>query len=238
MVRRPRTLSPQYATLPDPRGIAVRFADKTGYQTPCGKFPGVTTILGATSAGKERLQQWLQRPDAQSISDAAKARGTWTHASIEAWINAHTAGTPAPDAKHFAFGGYWRSMRPWLETHWTHAVALEKPVYHPSGFAGSFDALGYAAYGRSPEALTLFDWKTSKRKRDADLVEDYFCQLGAYAHAIHYVYGIRPERAVLVIARPAGGPDLWELDGDELAEATCRFKKRLTAYYAMPQEPA
>jgi hypothetical protein len=110
-------------------------------------------------------------------------------------------------------------------------------VYHPSGYAGSFDALGYAAYGNEPDALTLFDWKTSKNKRDEELVLDYYDQLGAYAKAIHYVYGIRPERALLVIARPTGTPDLWELNGDELAEATCRFEKRLQRYYAMPQEP-
>ncbi len=221
--------------LPDPRGIAKRKSDKSGYYTPCGVLPGATTVLGATSTSKERLKQWLSRPDAQAISDAAKARGTWTHTQIETWIEAHAAGAPAPNPKHFAFGGYWRSIKPWLETHWTHATAIERPVYHPSGYAGSFDALGYAAYGNEPDALTLFDWKTSKNKRDEELVLDYYDQLGAYAKAIHYVYGIRPERALLVIARPTGTPDLWELNGDELAEATCRFEKRLQRYYTLPQ---
>lgn len=222
--------------LPDARGVAIRARDKSGYTAPgIGFVPGVTTILGATSAGKERLKQWLQRPDAQAISDAAKTRGTWTHEAIETWIDAHTAGSPPPDPKHFAFGGYWRNMRPWLEQHWDQAVALERSVYHPSGFAGSFDALGYANYGNEPEALTLFDWKTSKRRRDVDLVEDYFCQLGAYAKALNYVYGVRPERALLVIARPMGTtPDIWELDSDELCAATNRFEKRLQRYYTMP----
>lgn len=223
--------------LPDPRGVAKRKSDKSGYYTPCGVLPGVTTILGATSEGKERLKQWLSRPDAQAISDAAKARGTWTHTQIEAWIEAHSAGTPAPDPKHFAFGGYWRSIKPWLETHWTQAVALERPIYHPSGFAGSFDALGYAAYGREPEKLTLLDWKTSKNKRDEALILDYKHQLSAYAFGINYVYGVVPERAVLVIARPSGAPDVWEFDGDELAEGYCQFKARLRRFYAMPPEP-
>jgi hypothetical protein len=221
-------------TLPDPKGIATRKSDKSGYYTPVGVLPGVTTILGATSAGKERLQQWLKRPDAQSISDAAKARGTWTHNSIEAWINARSEGAEPPNPRHFAFGGYWRSIRPWLETHWTHATALERPIYHPSRFAGSFDALGYAAYGREPDALTLFDWKTSKNRRDDTLVEDYFCQLGAYAKGIRYVYGVTPERGLLVIARPTGSPDIWELSAEELADATGRFEKRLSQFYTLP----
>lgn len=218
--------------LPDPRGIAIRASDKSGYQTPAGFLPGVTTILGATSAGKERLKQWLQRPDAQAISDAAKARGTWTHNAIEAWINAHAEGQEPPAHNHFAFGGYWRNIRPWLEGHWEHAIALERPVYHPSGYAGSFDAFGYCNYGQNPSATTLFDWKTSKRKRDDDLVFDYKCQLGAYAKGLQYVYGVYPERALLVIARPSGTtPDIWELSGEELRDATGRFEARLSAYY-------
>ena len=228
---------PNYITLPEPRGIAVRKADKTGYIAPaCGTLASVTKILSATSSSKERLEKWLQRPDAQSISDAAKARGTWTHGAIENWINAHTADEPRPDPKHFAFGGYWRSIKPWLESHWTHAVALEQPVYHPSGFAGSYDALGYSSYGKSGEAFTLFDWKTSKNRRDSDLVEDYFCQLGAYSRAIHYVYGVAPERALLVIARPSCAPDIWEMSSDDLAGAYKRFSQRLKQYYTMPQE--
>lgn len=227
------------ASLPSPRGIARRKADKTGYIIPGGRvFPGVTTVLGKTSAGKERLEQWLKRPDAQSISDAARARGTWTHASIEQWIDARSAGAEQmPDPKHFAFGGYWRNIKPWLEQHWEHCVAQEQPVFHCSGYAGSFDALGYAAYGREPELLTLFDWKTSKSRRDEALVEDYKCQLGAYQKAIRYVYGIQVERALLVIARPHGTtPDIWELSSEELHDATARFEKRLQRYYAIPGE--
>jgi hypothetical protein len=223
--------------LPPPKGVAVRFADKTGYMTPFGPTKGVTTILGATSTSKARLEQWLKRPDAAAISEAAKARGTWTHERIEEWLLAHKAGEPLPDKRHFAFGGYWRSMRPWLEQHWHQLVALEQPVYHPAGFAGSFDALGYCAYGAEPEALTLFDWKTSKNKRDEALVEDYRHQLGAYAKGLRYVYGVAPERALLVIARPTGAPDIWELSGEELAEATAAFEKRLQRYYTLPKEP-
>ena len=223
--------------LPPPRGLCTRNPDKSGYQSPCGALPGVTSILGATSTTKARLEQWLKRPDAAAISEAAKTRGTWTHTNIENWIEAHAAGESYPDVRHFAFGGYWRSMRPWLEAHWLQKVALEQPIYHPSGFAGSFDALGYCAYGAEPEALTLFDWKTSKNKRDEALVEDYFHQLGAYAKGLRYVYGVQPERALLVIARPSGAPDIWELSGEELAEATAAFEKRLQRYYTLPQEP-
>ena len=221
-----------FITLPEPRGIARRLEDKSGYISPCGRrFPGVTTILGATSEGKERLQKWLKRPDAQSISDAAKARGTWTHNAIEAWITARTAGEPAPEPRHFAFGGYWRSMRPWLESHWTHAVAIEKPVYHPSGFAGSFDALGYVAYGHSPEQLTLLDWKTSQKKRDTGLVEDYFCQLVAYAECHNEVYGTNINEGVVLVCTKDLEPQIFELNGAEWSKHQAKWWERVEKYY-------
>ena len=226
-------------SLPPPRGVAKRKADKSGYICPgIGAVPGVTTVLSKTSAGKERLEQWLKRPDAQSISDAAKARGTWTHSCIEGWIEAHAAQEPLPDFRHFAFGGYWHSAKGWLQQHWAQKVALEQPVYHASGVAGSFDALGYADYGNEPDALTLFDWKTSKNARDETLVRDYFDQLGAYSYCIEYVYGVKPERGVLMIARPRQEPDVWELSRAELDDATERFLERLKRYYAMPPDPA
>ena len=233
-------MSPRLTELPNPRGVVTRLPDKSGYTSPVGRLDSVTTILGRTSVGKERLEKWLKRPDAAAIGDAAKARGTWTHEQIENWITAHADGTPAPDPKHFAFGAYWRNIKPFLEEHFVQLVAQEKAVYHPTRFAGSFDFLGYSSYTKQPDLssedasnlLTLIDWKTSKNKRDADLVEDYFCQLGAYANGIQYVYGVAPERALLVIARPHGDfPDIWELTGDELRDYGRRFINRANNYY-------
>jgi len=227
-------------SLPNARGVVTRLPDKSGYLSPVGKLDSVTSILGKTSETKHKLEQWKKRPDAAAVSDAAKARGTWTHEQIENWIVAHTMGTPAPDPKHFAFGAYWRNIKPFLEQHWVQLVAQECAVYHPTRFAGSFDALGYSSYTKQPDLstedasnlLTLIDWKTSKNPRSADLVEDYFNQLGAYAVGIEYVYGVVPERALLVIARPHGDfPDIWELTGPELKEYGTKFIYRANNYY-------
>jgi hypothetical protein len=212
------------------RGYARRRDDRRGYTTPAGVLPSVTTVLGATSAGKARLEQWLKRPDAAQISETARRRGTWTHAQIEAWIRGD-----APLTRHFAFGAYARNVIPWLEAHFTEALAIEEAVWHPSGFSGTFDALGYATYGSAPSALTLFDWKTSAKPRDGALLEDYFCQLGAYTAGLEHTWGVRPERALLVIARPTpDGPDVWELPTADLAHYEAEFSRRLQRYYAPP----
>ena len=49
---------------PEPDVSIKRRDDKTGYETPIGTLPSVTTILGATSSpeAKARLEAWLKRP--------------------------------------------------------------------------------------------------------------------------------------------------------------------------------
>ena len=129
-------------------------------------------------------------------------------------------------------------MRPWLDAHIVTITAKELPLWHPQGFAGTFDALGHIATAKTPPtALTLIDWKTSARKRTADLVEDYFAQLGAYRLALAHTYGVEVDGAALVIARPTGHtPDVWELDAPTLRAASDTFLRRLDAYYALPPE--
>ena len=182
--------------------------------------------------GKERLTQWLKRPDAAAISADASARGTWTHAQIEAWIEGE------PTATHFAWGGYFRNIHGWLDAHIITITAKELPLWHPAGFAGTFDALGHIATpNTAPTALTLIDWKTSARKRDAELVADYMAQLGAYRLGLAHTYGIHVDGAALVIARPTGRtPDVWEIDAPTLRAASDAFLHRLNAYYALPPE--
>ena len=232
---------------PDPRfaaqnGFSRRAADKSGYTTPAGRLPGATTILGATSQGKQRLEQWLKRPDSAAVSLAARERGTWTHTQIESWLQG------LPTEKHFAYGGYWRNIRPWLERHLVSALAIEGSTWHPAGYAGTFDAVAHLAYASSDapysasdaaDMTTLVDWKTSARPRTADLLQDYFDQLGAYSASILHTYGVQVDRGVLVIARPSGStPDVYELTPDALATHRARFFQRLNQYHQpRPETP-
>jgi hypothetical protein len=213
------------------RGFSARAADKSGYKSPAGVLPSVTRVLAATSEGKEALAAWLKRPGSAVTSEAARRRGTWTHSQIEAWIRGEEP------QKSFAFGAYWRNVRPWLEQHFTEALCIEKAVWHPRGFAGTLDCLGYCTWGEHPDALAIMDWKTSQRQRSGPLLADYFAQLGAYRLAASYTYGIHATRGVLVIARPhAAGPDVHELTPGALDAAEQAFLRRLDAYYAMPQD--
>lgn len=84
--------------LPSPKGYARRCADRSGYLTPAGKLPSVTTIVGDTKSqeAKDRLEAWKARQREQFkhlpektrelLEKGAAHRGTYTHTQAENWI--------------------------------------------------------------------------------------------------------------------------------------------------------
>jgi len=205
-----------------------RREDRTGYETPQGTMPSVTTILGATSSpeSKARLEAWLARPGSAQESARACKRGSWVHEQLEN----HLSGLPVQ--RHLAFNGYLQSMLPWVEANILEPIAMELPIWHPAGFSGTFDLLCYT--DDSPH-VTLVDWKTSKRLRSADLVESYAQQLAAYRLGLTHTYDVTPMRGILVIGRPASSkPDVWTYEADELDRREDLFLERVRQYQAPP----
>ena len=209
---------------PEPDLSIKRREDKTGYVTPIGTLPSVTTILSATSPpeAKERLRKWLERPGAHEESMRACKRGSWVHEQLEN----HLQGKPVQ--RHLAFNGYLQSMMGWVNDNVTEPCMIEAPVWHPAGFSGTFDLMCWM--DQYPE-LTLLDWKTSARPRGPDLVDNYLDQLAAYRAAIRHTYLVTPQRGVLCIGRPAGTkPDVWIIDEQELDRREVKFLGRVAAY--------
>ena len=202
----------------------VRRQDKRGYETPCGRLPSVTTIIKETSSqeSKDRLEQWLARPGARAESAVACKRGSWVHAQIENYLQ------NLPFENNMAFNGYYRNIIKWISETVVEPIALEKPIYHPAGFSGTFDCLAHCADWLD---VTLIDWKTSKRARGPELVDGYMDQLGAYSLGVQHSYDIEPTKAILAIARPAGTrPDIWIIEEDELRRREEKFLLRVEQY--------
>ena len=209
---------------PKPDPTIKRRDDKTGYETPIGTLPSVTTILGATSSpeAKARLEAWLKRPGAHEESMRACKRGSWVHEQLENYLQ------DKPVKRHLAFNGYLKSMLPWVEENVIEPCMIEAPVWHPAGFSGTFDCCAWL--DQFPE-VCLIDWKTSARPRSADLVDNYLDQLAAYRAAIENTYHFKPDRAVLVIGRPAASkPDVWVIDEEELDWREEKFLGRVKQY--------
>lgn len=143
--------------------------------------------------------------------------------------------------------GYGRGLDTWLEQHCAGEAGVElritcsPPYLHAAtalchGWAGTFDA---ALYLRDRPGLWLVDWKTSATRRGAELLEDYFDQLGAY-HAGTIQHNPDQEFAggAVVIARRAGPPDVHWLSKDELLERSHNFHGRFVTYLEKLRTPA
>lgn len=212
--------------LPAPRGFANRCDDRSGYVTALGKFPSVTTIVGETKSdeAKRALKAWLDRPGAEERSLAARTRGTYLHTQAENWIRGE------PTHHHLVFGGYWRSLNRWLDANFHSALGLEAPIWHPAGFSGTFDCIGWTY---SSTDIQLIDWKTSAKYRDPNsemMRGGYYIQLAAYRAGIRYTYGIEVNSALLVVARQMGAPDVYSLDHSLLDQCEQEFFERLHRY--------
>ena len=223
-------------SLPPAKGYARRAADRTGYVTPAGKLPSVTTVIGDTKSdeAKAALANWKERMknSPEALRHAASRRGSWTHLQAERWIESGcTHGVDLPGvAQRVSWGGYWRSLQGWLEGNFHSALAIEKPIWHPAGFSGTFDCLGWT-YDSTDVAL--FDWKTRGGKAftpGEERVRDYEVQLAAYCAGISWTYGIEVNRAHLVIAYPTTSPQHFLLEKQTLQERELEFFARLEIY--------
>ena len=121
--------------LPPAKGYARRAADRTGYLTPAGKLPSVTTVIGDTKSeeAKAALANWKERMknSPEALRHAASRRGSWTHLQAERWIESGGNDLSIPSngdppgggtavalpgvAQRVCWGGYWRSLQGWLE---------------------------------------------------------------------------------------------------------------------------
>lgn len=231
-----------------PKGYARRCADRSGYLTPSGKLPSVTTIVGETKSdqAKAALAAWKERNALlpEGLQQAAALRGTYTHTQAENWILERQpelsddlpGGTREGDlpgvAQRVAWGAYWRSLKGYLEANFHSALAIEKPIWHPAGFSGTFDCLGWTY---DSTEVALFDWKTrgsNSRRLDpeGEQVRGYMVQLAAYRAGIAWTYDVAVDHAHLVIAYANSEPEVLEMDAHLLADCEAEFFDRLQRY--------
>ena len=145
------------------------------YETPDGSFyPSVTTITGQMN--KKAIQEWRARVGekvANKITTQASARGTSIHKLCEHYI----LGT-MDDVKIMP------SNKEMFTSMANHLAETVGKVYAVEGFlysdflrsAGQVDMI--AEYNG---VLSVVDFKTSKKKKNPDWIENYFVQEAAYS---------------------------------------------------------
>lgn len=174
------------------------------YRTPEGvDLPSITTVLSILS--RDSIAAWRKRvgeEEANRISHKAASRGTKVHAIIEDYLNNKETYRDEylPDII-----ASFNDIKHILDTNIGDIYALEAPLYsNHLGVAGRVDCV--ADYGAKP---SIIDFKTSRKKKKAEWVENYFMQEAAYAIMWEERTGIPIVQLVTIIAVDNSEPQVF-----------------------------
>jgi genome maintenance exonuclease 1 len=176
------------------------------YVTPEGiRYPSVTTALSEYS-DKTFLQKWKDRigeEEANKITQYACDVGTAVHSLIENYLfNKKTKPEPSPFAIHrdMMFGAIQRNLTKIDNIH-----ALEAPLYsHTLRLAGRTDCI--AEYDGK---LSIIDFKTSKKEKKLEWIENYFIQGTIYSLMYEELTGLKAKNVVIILVTYDCEPFVW-----------------------------
>ena len=172
------------------------------YTLPDGtKLPSVTTVMGAQK--KDGIMAWRRRvgeAEANRISAKATKRGNNVHTLCERYLKNEELGDIMPDAKEMFYG-----LKPVINRinniHYLESALWSKQL----GVAGRVDCIA-----EFDGVLSVIDFKTSKKIKTEDDIEDYFWQTSAYALMYEELIGQPINDLVIIMAVEDHGPIVFQ----------------------------
>ena len=159
--------------------------------------PSVTTVLSGTSKSKDGLIQWRNRvgdEEADRVIKQSTDIGTAVHEAIEKFLNKESWNDfgDTSDQK-MAKNISHKFVNDALDGI-TEIWGLEVGLILDNLYAGTADCVGL--YKDIP---TLIDFKTAKKIKKRDWIEDYFLQGCAYANAHNVMFGTDIQQIVILM---------------------------------------
>jgi genome maintenance exonuclease 1 len=176
------------------------------YKTPDGKlYPSITTVLSAYN--KKAIMEWRQRvgeEEANKISRQAAGRGTKLHNTVENYLLNEMSDmkmqTMMPDTKEL-----FMSVKPFIDSYVGNIYGIEQALYsHKLRLAGRCDCIA-----EWDGKLSIVDWKTASKKKDAEHIQNYFMQATAYAEMFEEITGKSINQIVVAIAVQSEFPQIF-----------------------------
>ena len=176
------------------------------YQTPNGSpLPSVTTVLSSLS-DKTAIYEWRKRvgnEEANRITKLATGIGTQVHLHLEKYIleEDRPGGTNLIHqmAHNLSDIVIERGLSN-IDEVW----GTEVPLYYPGLYAGTADCIGVWK-GRP----AMIDFKTTRKPKKREWIDDYFLQCAAYAEAHNQLYGTEIKTSVIMMIG-------WDEEADNL----------------------
>jgi genome maintenance exonuclease 1 len=188
----------------------------------------VTTILSQTG-DKSGLDAWRDRvgeEEAKKQCREAAGLGSLMHTHLEC----HIMNIPRPTgnnmvrlmAKQMADVVIERGL-----TNVSEVWGIEKGLWYPDLYAGTTDLVG--VYGSAP---AIMDYKTSKKIKKEEHIEDYKLQIAAYALSHNEIYGTNIRTGVIFMVARDCSYKTFILDGLDFQKACNSWCERVDTWYA------
>ena len=202
------------------------------------KYPSVTTILGAMT-DKSGIDKWRKRvgeEKADAISKFAANRGTVMHQLCEYFLgsdketqrdrlmDAQIKIGPFVEENGFTeeettvgrklFFNFYNSK---CFDRINNVVSIEDTLFSPlmGGYAGRVDII----YENEKGHLVILDFKSSKKPKKEDWIENYKMQIAAYSLAYWEMNKRKPKGGEIWISNEADGfPQVFEMSFDDITK--------------------
>ncbi|MDC0546844.1 preprotein translocase subunit TatA [Gammaproteobacteria bacterium] len=187
--------------------------------------PSVTTVLSATSKSKDGIAQWRNRvgeAEADRIVKQSTDIGSSVHNAIEKYLkdelwdifeNTENELIAKKITHKFVNDGLKKITEIW---------GLEVGLVLDNLYAGTADCIG--EYNSIP---TLIDFKTAKKIKKREWIEDYFLQGCAYANAHNVMFGSDIQQIVILMVDRDLIFQEFIVRPDEFKILTNKWKRRL-----------
>jgi genome maintenance exonuclease 1 len=159
--------------------------------------PSVTTVLSGTSKSKDGLIQWRNRvgdEEADRIIKQSTDIGTAVHEAIEKFLNKEDWDDFDNSSDQILAKSISNKFIKDALNGITEIWGLEVGLILDNLYAGTADCVGL--YKDTP---TLIDFKTAKKIKKRDWIEDYFLQGCAYANAHNVMFGTDIQQIVILM---------------------------------------
>jgi ATP-dependent exoDNAse (exonuclease V) beta subunit len=190
--------------------------------------PSVTTILDST-ADKTHLIEWKKRvgeEEANRQSQQAAGLGTKVHNAIEKYVKGQEWDNFGNNLVSILARKMTLSMIEQGLSKVNELWGVEVGLLAQGLYAGTTDSVGIYEGAES-----IIDYKTSKKLKKREWIEDYFLQGCAYALAHNEMYGTNIRKvAILMVDRDAKFGD-YIIEGNEFDYYCDRWAQRLEDYY-------
>jgi genome maintenance exonuclease 1 len=191
------------------------------YKTPTGLlYPSITTVVGLMNI--DAIMQWRKRvgeAEATRISTKATKRGTKVHQLCEDYINGNDI-----DGSKYSITDVesFLALRDVIDENIDNVHCQEARLYSDYlQVAGTVDCVAEYA-GR----LAIIDFKTARKAKKEEYIQNYFCQATAYAIMYEERTGIPVPNIVIIVSVDDDFPQVFTDKRDKYVKQLLDVRKK------------